>query len=154
MRSRYLRKGEEMKGERITGRCMCGAVTVTSTLPKPALRACHCEMCRRQTSGAFMSIANDAQDVRAEGPVEIYRSSDWAERAFCRTCGSTLWYGTLADGARHLSAGLFPDAMGAPLKLEFFTDNCPEGYAFQGTHKKLSKEDTIALFAPHEGEAR
>ncbi len=132
----------------LEGHCLCGAVHVRSTLPEPALRACHCDMCRQQNSGPFVSISNDPQNVTDDGEIKIYRSSDWAERAFCPVCGSTLWYGTVHDGARHLSAGLFPNAAGAPMKLEFFVDNCPQGYAFAGDHKKLSSADTIALFAP------
>jgi hypothetical protein len=132
---------------------LCGAVTVVTTMETPALRACHCDMCRQQNSGPFVSLSNDPQDVTVGGPVEIYRSSDWAERAFCRTCGSTLWYGTVHDGARHLSAGLFENAGDAPLKLEFFADKCPPGYAFAGDHKKLTTKETIALFAPDEGKA-
>jgi len=138
----------------LQGRCMCGAVTVKTTMTDPALRACHCDMCRQQTSGAFISISNDPQDVTVTGPAEVFRSSEWAERAFCRTCGSTLWYGTVHDGARHLSAGLFDNAGGAPMKLEFFVDQCPQGYAFVGDHKKLSRQDTIALFAPNEGDTQ
>lgn len=131
----------------LKGHCLCGAVTVTSRMDKPALRACHCGMCRRQNSGAYMSISNDPQDVVVEGEVKVFRSSEWAERAFCPECGSTLWYGTVHDGARHLSAGLFENAGGAPLKLEFFNDLCPDGYAFTGDHKRLTAADTIAMFA-------
>lgn len=136
--------------QQLEGRCLCGAVTVKSTMTTPDLRACHCDMCRRQNSGAFVSVSNDVQDVQATGPVEVYRSSEWAERAFCRTCGSTLWYGTTHDGARNLSAGLFENAAGGTLKMEFFADNCPQGYAFAGDHKKLTASETIALFAPEE----
>ena len=130
----------------IEGQCLCGAVRVVSHMDKPALRACHCDMCRRQNSGAFVSISNDPQDVSVTGDVTVYRSSEWAERAFCPTCGSTLWYGTVQDGARHLAAGLFENAGGAPLKLEFFADMCPEGYRFEGDHKRLSTQETIAMF--------
>ena len=130
----------------LKGHCLCGAVTITSQMDKPMLRACHCDMCRQQNSGAFMSISNDPQNVTVEGDVTVYRSSEWAERAFCPKCGSTLWYGTVHDGARHLAAGLFPNAGGAPLKLEFFADMCPSGYAFAGDHKRLSTEQTIAMF--------
>ena len=140
--------------QKIKGNCLCGAVTVTSTVDAPILRACHCRMCRQQNSGAYMSISNDTQDVEVSGDFTLYRSSDWAERAFCPVCGSTLWYGTIADGARHLSAGLFENAADAPLKLEFFADLCPAGYGFAGDHKRLNTEQTIALFAPNEGEAR
>lgn len=131
---------------RIDGRCLCGAVTVTAEVDKPIVRACHCDMCRRHTSGMFMSLATVPGSETVDGPAQSFRSSDWAERGFCRTCGSTLWYGTVADGARHLAAGLFDNAAGAPLKLEFFADRCPQGYSLAGTHRKMSTQETIAMF--------
>lgn len=137
--------------EKLEGHCLCGAVTVTSQMENPMLRACHCDMCRQQNSGPFVSISNDPQNVTVQGEISVYRSSEWAERAFCPVCGSTLWYSTLHDGARNLSAGLFENAGSAPLKLEFFSDMCPDGYAFAGEHKRLTTEETIALFAPQEG---
>ena len=137
----------------LEGQCLCGAVKISAWLAEPNLRACHCDMCRRQNSGAFVSIANDPESVEVTGDVTIFQSSDWAERAFCPTCGSTLWYGTRHDGARNLSAGLFDDAGGAALKIEFFADRCPQGHAFAGGHRKLTTEETIALFAPQDGDA-
>ena len=136
----------------LKGQCLCGAVKVTAQMSRPMLRACHCDMCRQHTSGAFVSIAADPESIEVKGPATSYQSSEWAERGFCATCGSTLWYGTVHDGARNLSAGLFENAGGAPLKLELFVDKCPQGYAFAGDHKKLNTEDTIALFAPEEEE--
>jgi hypothetical protein len=107
-------------------------------------------MCRQHTSGAFFSIAADPDSIVVEGPAQRYQSSDWAERGFCGTCGSTLWYATLADGQRNLSAGLFENAGGAQLKLEFFADKCPQGYVLAGDHRKMTTKETIALFAPNE----
>jgi hypothetical protein len=130
----------------ITGRCLCGAVTVIAEMEKPILRACHCEMCRQHTSGAFVSIHTTPDSVKVKGPATSYRSSEWAERGFCGTCGSTLWYGTIADKARNLSAGLFENAGGAQLAIEFFEDKCPQGYTFAGDHKKLTTQETIKLF--------
>lgn len=94
----------------------------------------------------FMSLATEQDGITVTGPAKSYRSSDWAERGFCEVCGSTLWYGTVDDGARHLAAGLFDNAAGAPLKLEFFADECPQGYAFAGDHRRLNTAETIALF--------
>jgi hypothetical protein len=54
------------------------------------------------------------------------------------------------DGTRNLSAGLFENAGAAPLKLEFFVDNCPQGYALAGDHQKMTTQETLALFAPEE----
>jgi len=132
---------------------MCGAVTVTAQTTKPIVRACHCDMCRRQTSSMFMSLATDPGTLEIEGPVKIYRSSDWAERGFCEVCGSTLWYGTVEDGVRHIAAGLFDNAAGAPLKLEFFSDMVPEGYALAGDHRRMTTAETAALFEPPEPSA-
>ncbi|WP_146346374.1 GFA family protein [Phaeobacter marinintestinus] len=140
----------------ISGQCLCGAVTVTATIntgERPAIvRACHCDMCRRQTSSMFMSLATDPGTLKIEGPEKIYRSSEWAQRGFCEVCGSTLWYGTLHDGVKNIAAGLFDNAAGAPLKLEFYSDMVPEGYALAGDHRRLTTQDAIALFAPQEGD--
>lgn len=134
----------------IQGQCLCGAVTVNASVSEPALRACHCDMCRRHTSSMFMSLRTDPGSIKVNGPAKTFRSSDWAERGFCEICGSTLWYGTVHDGALNLSAGLFDNAAGAEMKIEFFADAAPKGYALAGDHKKLTTQETIALFAPDE----
>lgn len=135
---------------RIEGRCLCGAVTVSAGVERPNLRACHCDMCRRHTSGMFISVATVPGSVEVSGPATSFRSSARAERGFCQTCGSTLWYGTVADGVRHPAAGLFEDAAGGEMKIEFFADMCPHGYGLAGEHRKLATEETKALFARDE----
>lgn len=131
----------------ITGQCLCGAVRITARTDNPILRACHCDMCRRHTSGAFFSIETVPDSIEVTGPATTYRSSDWAQRGFCSTCGSTLWYETLHDGQRNLAAGLFADAGRALLELEFFADKCPQGYRIEGDHRRLSTKETMAMFS-------
>ena len=131
---------------------MCGAVTARATISSPILRACHCDMCRQHTSAMFMSLAVDEGTLTFDGPVTNFRSSDWAERGFCGVCGSTLFYATVADGARYPSAGLFADIDDVPLKLEFYSDMCPSGYALQGDHRRLTTEQTIAMSTSSEGD--
>lgn len=130
----------------IEGRCLCGAVGIRAAVDTAALRACHCDMCRRHTSGMFISVATIPGSVEVTGPAKSFRSSDWAERGFCATCGSTLWYGTVADGMRHPAAGLFDNAADGRMRLEFYADACPDGYALAGDHRKLSTDETVALF--------
>ena len=138
-----------MSQQKLNGQCLCGAVTVTATADDtPRLRACHCDMCRRHCSGPFVSIETDRESVTLNGPVQTFASSDWAERGFCGTCGSTLFYRTTHDGWTHLAAGLFDNAGNGEMKIEFFNDLCPNGYALAGAHKKLTTDETIALFAP------
>ena len=135
-----------MTGRMIEGGCLCGAISVRAAVSKPAMRACHCEMCRKVTSSMFMSLQTDQESIEIAGEVTLFRSSDWAQRGFCGTCGSTIFYSTVHDGARHLAAGLFADAGGAPMKIEFYTDNCPSAYALAGAHRKLTGAETVALF--------
>ncbi|APE42027.1 glutathione-dependent formaldehyde-activating protein [Sulfitobacter alexandrii] len=130
----------------ISGQCLCGAVQVTAQTENPILRACHCDMCRRHTSGAFFSIETVPGSIVVSGDATTYRSSEWAQRGFCGICGSTLWYETLEDGRRNLAAGLFPDGGGAPLQMEFFADMCPQGYRLAGDHTRLGTRETIAMF--------
>ena len=132
--------------ETITGHCLCGQVTLSAEIDRRVLRACHCDMCRRHTSGMFISVATLPGSLAVSGPAQSFQSSEWAERGFCGTCGSTLWYGTIEDGVRHPSAGLFDDAAGGEMKMEFFADECPHGYALAGDHRKLSTEETIKMF--------
>ncbi len=134
----------------ISGTCLCGAVTVRAEVEKPNLRACHCDMCQKHTSGMFVSIATVPGSVVAKGPAKSFQSSEWAERGFCETCGSTLWYGTIEDGIRHPSAGLFKNAADGEMKIEFFADQCPHGYALAGDHRKMTAKETIAMFTGNE----
>lgn len=136
----------DVKMNELNGQCMCGAVRITAQRADPVIRACHCEMCRRHTSAMFMSIPTVPGSITVTGPAKTYRSSGWAERGFCGTCGSTLWYETVADQHRNLSAGLFENAAGNTMALEFFADQTPAGYALAGDHQRLSKAETIALF--------
>lgn len=133
------------------GHCMCGAVTVSMTPAQDTLRACHCDMCRRWTSSMLMTIPA-ASGYAALGPVKTYVSSDWAERAFCDTCGTALWYRVTAPGDMHgqtnMAAGLFDNAGESTLDLEFYIDKKPEGYAFTGSQRQMTEAEVLAAYGP------
>ncbi|MFZ1726038.1 MAG: GFA family protein [Albidovulum sp.] len=134
----------------ISGQCLCGAVKVTMTPAKREIHACHCSMCRRWTGSAFLEIDAIPGTLKSEGPVRIYESSDWAERASCGRCGSPLWYHLTATGANYhaVSAGLFDDAAGFDLVNEIYIDRKPRGYAFAGDHPRLTEAEFEAAIAP------
>ncbi|MEM1073309.1 MAG: GFA family protein [Pseudomonadota bacterium] len=130
----------------IEGQCLCGAVTVEAELAKTELTACHCDMCRRHTSGIFIGLSPVQSSIKMNGPAKSFRSSEWAERGFCPECGSTLWYGTVHDGARYLAAGLFDNAAGGTVTYEYYSDVCPQGYRLKDVKKRMTTEETIAFF--------
>jgi hypothetical protein len=98
-----------MSGEtvvRATGRCLCGAVAFDVRGPLTAPTACHCGQCRRQT-GHFVVSSNAARNdvtFQKQDGLAWYRSSDIAERGFCKDCGSTLFWA--GDGKDYLSIAL------------------------------------------------
>lgn len=135
-----------MNATTLTGHCLCGAVTVSMEPAKPELNACHCGMCRRWTGGVFIEIDARPGTLKAEGPVRSLRSSDWAERTSCATCGSPLWYRLTDPKAdfHAVSAGLFDDAGGFPLTKEIYVDRKPGGFAFAGDHLRQTEAEFLA----------
>lgn len=74
-----------------TGRCYCGATSLTAKSPAQTVTYCHCTDCRRITGAPVAAFAAfDAGDVTITpdpGPVS---ANPGVERWFCRTCGSPM----------------------------------------------------------------
>ncbi|AYH46524.1 aldehyde-activating protein [Dickeya fangzhongdai] len=128
------------------GRCLCGAVIIT--VPESCTHdvyVCHCGMCQKWGGGPLMAIESQ-HDVVIEGKEHIgfYRSSDWAERAFCRTCGTHLFYRLFEPEIYSLSAGLFSDG---PKRLvsQIYIDNKPDYYDFAQQTPMMTEQDVIDL---------
>ena len=77
----------------VPGGCLCGAVRFTARLKNRDVGVCHCSMCRRWAAGPFFAMeCEGAVQVADETNLGAYRSSEWAERCFCKKCGSVLFY--------------------------------------------------------------
>ena len=146
-----------MAGER-HGHCLCGAVRITVRDAGHHLHACHCSMCRRWSGLSFVGFGVAEADLTIQGVdhVGTYPSSDWAERCFCTTCGSTLWYHlTLPDQpqSHFIAAGLMDDLSGMSLASELFIDKKPDAFAFAGeTQKTTEAEFLAAMGAPDDSQ--
>lgn len=129
------------------GRCLCGAVTLTATNVETEHHACHCGMCRRWVGGPMFAAL--AESVTFEGAEHIgrYKSSDWAERGFCKQCGSSLFYYFVPANQYMLAVGCIDDAESFELARELFVDHQRGRYAFSGQHERLTEEQTIAHFS-------
>lgn len=133
---------------RMSGRCLCGAVTFTVENVQTQFHACHCGMCQRWSGGPLM--AAEAEGIRFEGGenVAVYDSSEWAERAFCKRCGTGLYYRLKPQDLYSVPVGVFDDP--APFRLagEIYTDAKPKGYDFAGEHPRLTEAEVLAKFGP------
>src|SRR5205823_12189453 len=78
----------------VKGACLCGAVQFEVTLPTLGCCHCHCSICRRFCGagyGTFFRVRRQQFRLLAgEEHLQRYRSSPWAQRVFCNTCGSSL----------------------------------------------------------------
>lgn len=135
------------------GGCMCGAVRFRMAQAPATFGACHCEMCRRWTGSAFLAttVAEDALSWEGEAQIRTLQSSDWAERAWCKRCGSILYFrftdGPRAqDGTIDLSIGLFDDLSGMEFTSEIYIDHKPAAYAYAGERKRLTRNEALARF--------
>ncbi|SFQ16077.1 Uncharacterized conserved protein [Roseivivax halotolerans] len=75
-----------------TGSCLCGAIRYRVDGPLRPVVACHCSQCRKTTGHHVAATSAPADCVTIEGEPRWYRSSDSAERGFCPTCGSNLFW--------------------------------------------------------------
>lgn len=129
-----------------TGGCLCKAVRFTAAAVEPHHDACHCGMCRRWAGGpALTTVARGVVFEKFES-LATYRSSKWAERGFCRTCGSSLFYHLLPADQYFMCVGAFDDAAQFRLTREIFIDHKPQGYEFAGEHPRLTEAETLAQY--------
>ncbi|WP_300011036.1 GFA family protein [uncultured Roseobacter sp.] len=137
-----------------TGSCLCGAVSYTLTSEPKEFGACHCNMCRKWSGGIYLGleVPSDSIEIKGANSLTTFASSPWAERAFCKTCGSSVYYRVTApgphEGTYHLGVGTLDDAGAAPLTGELFIDNKPKGYSFAEKTHQMTTEEVMAMFAP------
>lgn len=134
------------------GQCLCGKVTVTAKRASNDVGACHCDMCRRWGGGPFMEI-NCGTDIEFDGEedVAIYGSSDWAERGFCRNCGTHLFYRLKGSGEHMVPVGLFEIGDNLEFKSQVFIDEKPGYYEFANKTKDFTAAEIIAMFSAPDG---
>ncbi|MEM9965733.1 MAG: GFA family protein [Asticcacaulis sp.] len=111
------------------GRCLCGSVTLTAA-DHSEIDVCHCDMCRRWAGGPAFVIGFKVSELVIEGREHItdYSSSDWADRGFCKRCGTHLYYRMKTDGFHTIGAGLFTASQDMIVTKQIFIDEKPAHY--------------------------
>ena len=128
-----------------SGGCLCGAVTVTAVLPKPEMQLCHCKQCQTWTGGGPLTAIR-AKDIVLTGEenIQTYRASDHGERAFCKTCGSTIYWKLQGKPPAFLPVGLLEDQSGITVTEEIFVDHRPD---WLPAHAGASQSDEATMQA-------
>ncbi len=138
-----------MAAQAKSGGCLCGAVRFSAAPPNSEVGVCHCGMCRRWAAGPFLAI-DCADSLKVENPADmgVYRSSEWAERCFCKKCGTPLFYRLVGKNLHFASAEAFDDRSGYTLTSQIFIDEKPAYYDFANQTHNMTGTEVWAAFAP------
>ncbi len=113
---------------RARGKCLCGAVQFDVLVPVKWCAHCHCSICRRAHGAALVTWLGVERDgfrlLKGKDELVRYRSSDAAERSFCRICGSSMFF----EGQRwadeiHVARALFDSPLSPPPLAHVFFDS-------------------------------
>ena len=129
------------------GGCLCGAVRFRAHDVETHYHACHCGMCRRWAGGPLLAATVGRIDLLSADDLVRYPSSDWAERGFCRRCGSSLFYYLKPAQQYAVAVGAFDDPAPFALTGEIYIDHKPRGYAFAGDHPRRTEAEVLAQYA-------
>jgi hypothetical protein len=116
--------------KKITGRCLCGAVSfeVVNTFEK--LYLCSCEQCRQITGSAFASnlfVSIEGFDW-VEGTEEIARyqvPGRDISKSFCRVCGAGVPWANTDATKMIVPAGSLSEPANVAERLRIFTSEQP-----------------------------
>lgn len=137
------------EGSNRTGRCLCGAVKFEASNVSRSLGACHCSMCRRWTGGPFLAVDCGSEvKFSGEANITVFNSSDWADRGFCKKCGSNLFYRLKGVEQYQIPPGLFDNDSGLEFNHQVFVDERPEYYEFSNKTSNMTGPEVYAKYAP------
>jgi hypothetical protein len=130
----------------MSGHCLCSAVKFTAESVETHHHVCHCGMCRRWNGGPVFGASASGVKFEGEENIARYTSSEWAERGFCRHCGSHLFYFLKPAHQYILCVGAFEDASAFEVAAEIYIDHKPAGYTLAGSHARLTEAEFLAKF--------
>ncbi|WP_141317569.1 GFA family protein [Halomonas halmophila] len=133
----------------LRGSCLCGAVSLAVEAERQNVVACHCRMCRIWGGGPLLAMESVRRvTLEGEDQVSLYASSEWAERGFCRHCGTHLFYRLKTGEHYGVPAGLVDQGEAWTLDSQIFIDEKPAWYHFGNDTHNLTGQEVFASYQP------
>jgi hypothetical protein len=123
-----------------TGGCLCGGVRYVVNGPLRGVIACHCSQCRR-TSGHYAAMTNapsEHLELKSSHTLVWYQSSATAERGFCGTCGSNLFWRQFDGDTTSITAGTLDTPTGIGMEQHIFVGDKSDYYTIEDDLPKLT----------------
>ncbi len=132
----------------IKGQCLCKQVSVSAKNVLPHVDTCHCTTCRTWSGTALMAM-DCGTEVEIQGlqHVSVFNSSEWAERGFCKHCGTHLFYRLKQNQQYIMPVGLFDIKDKLTFTTQIFIEEKPDYYDYANQTKTMTGEELFAAFA-------
>jgi len=86
--------------------------------------------------------------TKGQNFITVVRTSDWADRAFCKACGSNIYYHARDHGEPTVTLGNLDDTSGLSVIRQYYIDNKPAGFSIAEDTTTMTEAECIAHFAP------
>lgn len=116
------------------GSCLCGKVSYSVNGPLRPITACHCTQCRKQSGHFYAATAahNDDLVIQGEDNLTWFHASSEAERGFCKTCGSALFWRHSGEDFTSILAGSLDGETGLKIAKHIFVADKGDYYDIEG----------------------
>ena len=136
-------------GMQVQGQCLCGQVAFSLAVQDRHVHACHCQMCRRQSGGPSLSVEYepDSLTYSKRDSVQVYDSSDWAQRVVCSNCATFLFW--QSKDLSYVCVNVFAldvDLAQFDMDTEVYIDQKPELYQFANATQQLTGQQLMDMF--------
>jgi hypothetical protein len=108
-----------------SGGCLCGGVRYSVAGQLRPVVYCHCGQCKK-TSGSYVAAtACDEVEFKLDRDTSLrwFASSSNAERGFCDTCGSSLFWKPNGSGHMSIFAGTLDSDVGLTARAHIYVEN-------------------------------
>jgi hypothetical protein len=106
-------------------------------------------MCLRWAGGPGIGLFLESIELERDDGLVWFQSSKWAERGFCKQCGSSLFFRLTAEGkyqgTTSVMLGCLDDKTGVTLLKEWFIDRKPDAYSFAGERECITEAEAFAI---------
>lgn len=131
-------------GRTVNGGCYCGKVRYHVTGLGTEVTECHCSQCRKQSGHRYAVVDARAGNVEIDGEDGItwFRASPSAERGFCSTCGSHLFWRSLGGDDMAILAASIDEPTGVRMTCHIFVKDKGDYYEITDDLPRFDAEDT------------
>ncbi len=130
----------------ITGSCLCQSVTFSFETDENSFDSCHCGMCRNWSGSPAMAVnATRNLEIEGEDNLSLYKSSEWAQRGFCKKCGTHLFYRMPEKNFTNFFLGSLDQRDEMNFRCQIFTDHKPANYKFSNETTMMTEQQVMEV---------